>query len=124
MLISNQSSLREATVLFCFVLFCFFWPYHSTCGILVPRSGVELMPPAVEMWSLHHWTPREVLRGHCFAFSSWHLPAPSSGQCQAFLFPVPKMRMLRFPCRKVMLVAVFSVPYQPSTWRTRQGDTF
>ena len=91
----------------CFFLF---WPYHSTCGILVPRPGVELMPPAVEMWGLHHWTPREVLRGHCFAFSSWPLPSPSSGQCQAFLLPVPKMRMLRFPCRKVMLVAVSSVP--------------
>ena len=29
-------------------------------GILVPRKGIELMPPAVETWSLNHWTTGEV----------------------------------------------------------------
>ena len=30
------------------------------CGILVPRPGMEAVPPAVEAWSLNHWTTREV----------------------------------------------------------------
>ena len=29
------------------------------CGILVPKPGIELVPPAVEVWSLNHWTTRE-----------------------------------------------------------------
>ena len=30
------------------------------CGILVPRPGIEPAPPALEVWSLNHWTAREV----------------------------------------------------------------
>ena len=33
--------------------------------ILIPQPRTELMPPAVEAWSLNHWTAREVL---AFAF--------------------------------------------------------
>ena len=40
--------------------FFFFWPHHTACGTLVPRPGIEPVPPAVEAWSLNHWTPREV----------------------------------------------------------------
>ena len=40
------------------VFFFFFGPYHIR--ILVLWSGIEPMPPAVEMWSLNHWTIREV----------------------------------------------------------------
>ena len=36
-------------------------PCYSTHGILVPQPGMEPMPPAVEAWSLNHWTFREVL---------------------------------------------------------------
>ena len=32
------------------------------CGTLVPRPGIESVPPAVEAWSLNHWTTREVPR--------------------------------------------------------------
>ena len=28
----------------------FFLQYHVTCGILVPRPGIKLRPPAVKMW--------------------------------------------------------------------------
>ena len=46
-----------------FLLFLFFLhfgraPWHM--GILVPRPGVEPLPPAVEAQSLNHWTAREV----------------------------------------------------------------
>ena len=30
------------------------------CRISVPQPGIEPMPPAVEVWSLNHWTAREV----------------------------------------------------------------
>ena len=30
------------------------------CGILVPQPGIKPVPPAVEAWSLNHWTTREV----------------------------------------------------------------
>ncbi|XP_057389546.1 zinc finger protein 320-like isoform X2 [Balaenoptera acutorostrata] len=33
---------------------------NTACGILVPRPGIEAAPPAVEAWSLNHWTTREV----------------------------------------------------------------
>ena len=49
---------------FFFVLFVFifkiFWPCCTACGILVPRPGIEAAPPAVEAWSLNHWTTGEV----------------------------------------------------------------
>ena len=30
-------------------------------GILVPRPGIEPVPPTLVGWSLNHWTTREVL---------------------------------------------------------------
>ena len=30
------------------------------CRILVPQPGIEPVPPAVEVWSLNHWTTKEV----------------------------------------------------------------
>ena len=41
--------------------FCFFWPYHTAGGILVPQPGIKTAPPALEVQSLNHWTIREVL---------------------------------------------------------------
>ena len=38
----------------------FFWPHHTACGTLVPRPGIEPVPPAAEAQSLNHWTAREV----------------------------------------------------------------
>ena len=43
-------------------LFLFLWPHHATCRILVPRTGIKLVPPAVEAQSLNHWTTREVCK--------------------------------------------------------------
>ena len=36
-----------------------FWPRCTTCGILVPRPGIELVPPAVETQRPNHWTARK-----------------------------------------------------------------
>ena len=32
------------------LFFFFFWLCHAACGILVPRPGMEPVPPAVEAW--------------------------------------------------------------------------
>ena len=32
------------------------WPHH---GILVPQPGIKPLPPAVEVWSVNHWTTGE-----------------------------------------------------------------
>ena len=42
-----------------FDFFFFFWPHLTACGILVPRPGIEPVPPAVEVWNPKHWTTRE-----------------------------------------------------------------
>ena len=38
----------------------FFWSCLTACRMLVSRSGIELVPLAVEVQSLNHWTAREV----------------------------------------------------------------
>ena len=38
----------------------FFWLRHVAHGILVPRPGIEPVPPVLEVPSLNHWTTREV----------------------------------------------------------------
>ena len=37
-----------------------FWQHCGACETLGPRPGIEPMPPALEAWSLNHWTTREV----------------------------------------------------------------
>ena len=43
--------------------FCFFWPLHVACGILVPWSRIDPVPPAFEAWTPNHWTTSEVPEG-------------------------------------------------------------
>ena len=43
-----------------FCLFFFSWLHPAACGILVPQPGTESMPLAFKVWSLHHWTTREI----------------------------------------------------------------
>ena len=33
---------------------------HTAWHVKLPQPGIEPMPPAVEEWSLNHWTTREV----------------------------------------------------------------
>ena len=47
----------------CFFSFFFLFFFLSHCGacrILVPKPGIEPLPPAVEAQSLNHWIIREV----------------------------------------------------------------
>ena len=53
----------SACLFVCFFLihlYFLFWPHCAACRILVPQLGIEPMLPAVEVWSLNHWTAREV----------------------------------------------------------------
>lgn len=54
-------------VFFCFLFY--FWPYCSSCGVLVPWRGTELGTMAVEGLSTSHWTTRELSKSKMF----WHL---------------------------------------------------
>ena len=62
----HQNILTTCSIHFCsdFLLFkklfIYFWPRRVAYGTLVPRPGIEPTAPAVEAWSLNHWTTREV----------------------------------------------------------------
>ena len=34
------------------ILFLSLWLHCTTCGILIPQPRIELVPPALEVWSL------------------------------------------------------------------------
>ena len=56
-----KSTGQRKAPYFCFVcLFLLFLATPLGCRILVPWPGTEPVPPAVEAWSLNHWTTREV----------------------------------------------------------------
>ena len=46
--------------LFVNVTLFIYWPHSMVCGILVPRPGMEPMPPAGEAQSLNYLTTRNV----------------------------------------------------------------
>ena len=48
----------------CFIFFNFYF-LAVPCGILVTQAGIEPVPPALEAWSLNHWTAKKSLGG-CF----------------------------------------------------------
>ena len=90
---------------------------HTTCGILVPRAGIELGPSAVKAWSPNHWTTRESPLHLLFMKASiqyetgrpWHktrqfyLPVDICMFCLSFLSPKsqrnPRIHVLC--CRKI-----------------------
>ena len=51
----------EAGGVFIFTYICgvFFLAMPQACGILLPWPGIEPVAPAVEAWSLNHWTARQ-----------------------------------------------------------------
>ena len=42
------------------MILLFSWPRRVACGVLVPRPGIEPVPPALGARSLNHWTARQV----------------------------------------------------------------
>ena len=51
-------------------LFYIFWPHCTVCGILVPQPGIKPTPPALEAWSLIHWTTRKAPVPHCWSMNA------------------------------------------------------
>ena len=54
-----QTLRSQFSILF-FCLFVCFWLRWVARRILIPQLGIEPTPPAMETWSLNHWTAREV----------------------------------------------------------------
>lgn len=54
----NKMEFLQSTSSFLFV--CLFAVCATACGILVSCPGIELMPPAVEVRNLNHWTVRDI----------------------------------------------------------------
>ena len=46
------------------------WPCFAAKGILVPHQQVKPMAPALEVWSLNHWTTRE-FSSEVYSLSCW-----------------------------------------------------
>ena len=55
---ASHITWRHFVIIYLF-LRLLFWPRRMACGILVPRPGIEPMPPAMQAWSPNHWTARE-----------------------------------------------------------------
>ena len=54
----DLNSVYIWSLIFCFV--CLFWPHHMECRLLVPRPGIEPSLSLLEVWTLNHWTSREI----------------------------------------------------------------
>ena len=58
-----------------FWLFFFFsgeeGPLHVACETLVSRPGIKPVTPALEAWSLNHWTSREVPHAPPYSLSMY-----------------------------------------------------
>ena len=59
----------------------FFWQCCKAYEILVPWPGIKLRLPTLEVWSVNHWTPREVpktlsLTGPPSRFTPIHFQMP------------------------------------------------
>ena len=55
------------------VRFFFFGPHGITCGILVPRPGIQPARPALEGQSLNHWITGKSLAGEILMNTGSHL---------------------------------------------------
>ena len=70
--------VHAPTHLFFLYIYIYYLPAVGLgCGMwdLVPWPGIEPEPPALGVWSLSHWTTREVLPAHLLNESpsfSWH----------------------------------------------------
>ena len=98
----------------CLLFFFFFWPRRAACGILVPRPGIEPMPPALRAWSLNHWTASEVPSQLFFFFNKFiyfiHIFLAALGpRCWAQAFSSCGERGLLFFVVHGLLIAVASL---------------
>ena len=53
----HDGMMDEGSTLILFI----YLAMHAACKILVLQPGIKPRPTAVEVWSLNHWTARELL---------------------------------------------------------------
>ena len=74
--------------------FCFFGNATWHAGSYFPDQGSNLCPPAVEAWSLNHWTTGEVLENFF-----WKNRSPSSCLGSKTIWSLPVLLFLGSPTR-------------------------
>ena len=104
------------------------------CGILVPWPGIEPVPPALEAWSLNHWTTREVpvlqetplnflllapllpplKHGSSFRFSTWQQFHSHPQLKLSFSDASPGWILLPHPLLNLLLACLTSMALSPS----------
>ena len=58
---SSSSPCLKGPFIYLFIYLIFLiWLCCTACGILVPQPGIQPTSPALELWTLKHWTTREV----------------------------------------------------------------
>ena len=68
------------TCVFYFIFKIFtFWPRYAAYRILVPWPGIRPTPPALEAWSLNHWTAWE---GPSYSWITPPLALPPTRPCE------------------------------------------
>ena len=58
MVLSGVKKTKQLSL--CYLIISNLGGLAMACGILVPRPGMALSFPALDMWRLNHWTTREV----------------------------------------------------------------
>ena len=107
----DHGRVNKDVRLCCF--FFFFLPHHTACGILVPWPGIKPMPPALEVWSLNHWTARDFPKMIHFntASNNWihspykkeeHLPQ-AQGPCTPPIQGIPGIAKCPCPWATILM---------------------
>ena len=91
-------------------LYFFFFGHTAKCGILVPWPGIKPVSSALQIWSLNHWTTREVPIGLSYSlhFTDKKTKAKSAqAACPIFFF-------LKVECLSHVQYSVQSVQFSCS----------
>ena len=115
----------------------FFFFFSNLHGVWDLRPGIELMPPAVEAWSLNCWTTKShslvlSIRSKLLLMTSSHdLPAPTLCSSDTILFSLPASGLLHLtylclesPSPKVLPGLAFPPPFCLSTAGTSYLNSF
>ena len=114
-------------------LISFFWWCHMACGILVPRPGIEPMPPAMEAlggWQFSRSVVSNSLWPHGLQpirlLCPWDFPGKSTGVGCYFLqgnFPTQELNLGLLRCRQIFFFNHLSHQGSPESWGRKELDT-
>ena len=101
----------------------FFWLDHAACGILVLWPGILPVPPAVEAWSLNHWTAREIPTWSLLTHSLRVPPGPTLPSRLAYSWQNYKMGKWSHASSLSEVLAFFSTLAPPSSSKQKNSST-